>query len=105
MQAVQSAYILAVRPGLPTEAWGISCELYGEFLFFYDHIAIHIRQRHLCGWDQVKVVQTYEIHLSLFIRKLACSKTRILIDKNRRLHVQVAGFGRVGQKEVDQRPL
>src|SRR5574344_142780 len=75
MQTVQSAYILSVRTGFTTETCGISTTLDRQIFFVENLITEDICYRYLCCRNKEKVVNLEMIHLSLFVRQLACTVT------------------------------
>ena len=73
MKAVEPAHILAIASGLATPARRIGAIFLRKVIAGYDHVAIHIGDRHLCRGDQIQVVKIHMIHLSLLVGKLACA--------------------------------
>ena len=67
VQTVQSAHVLAIRAGLPTEALCIGAVLDGQILLVEDNVAVDICHGHLGRGDQIEVVHLAVIHLPLLV--------------------------------------
>ena len=79
MQTVETAYILAIAAGLATEACRVGAILDGELVGWDYHVAIQVGDGHLGCRDEIELVLVDEIHLTLFVGKLACAVARSLV--------------------------
>ena len=105
VQTVQSAHVLAVRTGFATEALGVGTVLDGQFLLVQDDIAVDVRYGHLCRGNQVEVVQSAMVHLSLLVGQLACTVSAGGIHHGGRHHLLVSALACLVQEEVYQSTL
>ena len=105
MQAVQAAHVLAVGAGFAAEAGGVGGHFYGEILFVEDHVAVDVRDGNFGRGDQVEVIDRGVVHLPLLVGELSRTEARSLVDHDRRLDFEIAGFGVAVEEVVDQRPL
>ena len=105
MQAVESAHVLAVRPGLAAEARGVGGHLHREILLFEDHVAVDVRHGNLGRGNEIEVVYRGVVHLPLLVGELSRAEARSLVDHHGRLHFEVAGRCVAVEEIVDQRAL
>ena len=105
VQAVQSAHVLAVRTCFAAEALGVGAVLDRQLRLVENNVAIEVGYRHFGGRNQIEVVHFAVVHLSLFIRQLACSVTRSGVDHGRRHDLGVTGFVGFRKEEIDEGTL
>ncbi len=105
--ADDAARVLAEAAGLGPEAWRVGRHLHRQLGGVEDLVAVHVRDRHLGGRDQVVgplVVQLEEVLLEL--RQLSGPEERLVVDDDRRQHLGVAVLSSVQvEHEVHQRAL
>ena len=102
MQAVKSAYILAVRAGLAAEALGVSAVLYWQLLLIQDNIAVDVGYGNLGCRNQIEVINLTVVHLALLVGQLSCAVTRCGVNYGRRHDLSVTGLVSLGQEEIDE---
>ena len=105
MQTVQTAHILAIRTSLATEALGVCTVLDGQFLLVNDNIAVDVGHGHLGGRNQIEVVQTAMVHLSLLVGQLTSTITAGSIHHRGRHDLLVTGRASLVEEEVDKSTL
>ena len=102
MQTVQAAHVLAIGTSLAAEALGVGTVLDGQFLLVQNNIAVDVCYGHLGGGNQVQVVQTAMVHLSLLVGQLASAISAGGIHHRGRHNLLVAGRACLVQEEVYQ---
>ena len=105
MQTIQTAYILTIRTCLATEALGVCTVLDGEFLLVNNNITVDVGHWHLGGRNQIEVVQTAMVHLSLLVGQLTSTITAGSIHHRGRHDLLVTGRACLVQEEVDKSTL
>ena len=105
MQAIQSAYILAITSCFTTETLRVSTVLDGQIFLFDDDITIDIGYRYLGSGNQIEVVQIAMIHLSFLVRKLTSAIPAGLIDHGRRHNLFISSCTGFIKEEIDERTL
>ena len=105
MQPVQSAYVLAVATCLATETLRVGAVLDRQLFLVDDLVAVQVRHRYLSRRNQIQVIHLAVVHLTFFVRQLACAVTRSGIHYRRRHDLCVTGFVSLGEEEIDQRSL
>ena len=105
VQTVQSAHILAVRPGFAAETGGVGGHLHRKILLVENHVAVDVRHGHFGRRNEVEVVRRGVVHLSLLVGQLSRAEAGGFIDHDRRLHFQIPGPRVAVEEEVDERTL
>ena len=80
VEAIKAAYVFTVRAGLTAEARGVPAQFNGQVILLDHHVAVDVGQRNFGGGNHVQVVVLHVVHLALFIRQLAGSKTAVRVD-------------------------
>src|SRR5512133_3799439 len=99
VKAVEASYMRTPRPGFPPETWCICHIPYGQFFGVKNDIPVYVCDRNFGGRDKIKIIDTYMVHLSFFVRKLAGSESGIFIDHDWRHDLEVTCLFSLVEKE------
>ena len=105
VQAVQSPHILAITAGFAAEASAIGTIFFRQCVARYNHIAVDVGNGHFGSGNQVEVIHLAVIHLSFLVGQLTGAKPGGFVHHVRRLNFGVAGFVRLIEEELNERPL